>query len=61
MKNLLLAALVIVGLYFLVVHYPPLPFNHEELGLGVNHNFHSVVGVVILVVAGFVLWKGRRK
>ena len=53
--------LIIAGLYFLLDHKYPLPFNHEEIGLGTNHIVHSIFGIVLFVVAGFVWWKGRSK
>ena len=48
--------LVVVGLYLLLVHSPPLPLNHEDIGLGKMHLAHSVFGVVALIGAG-VLWR----
>ena len=61
MKQLILIVLVLAGLYFIFDHRDPLPLNHEAIGLGVNHMAHSLFGIVLLVVASFVWWKGRRK
>jgi len=49
------------GIYLLVWHAPPLPGNHEAIGLGMNHIVHSVIGIV-LIIAGVWIWRsGRRK
>ena len=42
-------------------HYPPLPLNHEQIGLGVNHMMHRIVGVIFLVSAVLVFWKWKAK
>ena len=52
----LAVVLVVAGLYLLLVHSPPLPLNHEDIGLGKTHLAHSVFGVVALVGA-VVLWR----
>jgi type IV secretory pathway VirB2 component (pilin) len=52
--------LVIVGLYWLIAHTAPLPFNHEQFGL-YQHNIHRIIGVVFLIVAGLVWWKWKDK
>ena len=52
--------LVIIGLYWLIDHTAPLPFNHEQLGL-YQHNIHQIIGIVFLIVAGFVWWKWKEK
>jgi hypothetical protein len=51
--------LVVAGLYLLLVHSPPLPFNHEDIGLGKTHLAHSAFGAVALIGA-FVLWRRSR-
>ena len=52
--------LVIAGIYLLLVHSPPLPLNHEDIGLGKTHLAHSVFGVVALIGA-VVLWRRSSK
>ncbi len=61
MKHFTIIILIIAGLYFLLDHRYPLPLNHEAIGLGVNHLAHSLFGIVLLVVAGFVWWKDRKE
>ena len=60
-KLVLVAVLIVAGLYFVIDHTPPLPLNHEAVGLGTNHMMHSAFGLVLLAVAGFVWWRGRKK
>jgi len=52
--------LVIAGAYFLIFHQDPLPLNHEFVGLGMLHTLHDVIGIVLLVFAGFIWWRSRR-
>ena len=61
MKQIVVIVLIIAGLYFLLDHTDPIPLNHEAIGLGANHMAHSLFGIVLFVIAGFVLWKGRKK
>jgi len=58
----LFAVLVIVGLYFLVFHMDPLPGNHEAIGLGkgLTHIVHDVIGIVLLVAAGYIWYSSRK-
>lgn len=56
----LIIVLAIAGLYLLIVHSPPLPLNHEDIGLGKTHIAHSVIGLVLLAGAVFLWWRGRR-
>jgi hypothetical protein len=60
MKKVIVIILVILGIYWLVDHYAPLPLNHESFGL-VEHGIHRIIGVVLLVVAALVAWKWKRK
>ena len=60
MKIGLVSLLVILGLYWLLDHSAPLPFNHEQLGL-YEHNIHRAMGVVFLVVAAGVWFKWHPK
>ena len=59
-KLVLVAVLVILGLYFVIDHTAS-PINHEAVGLGTNHMMHTLFGIVLLAVAGFVWWRGRKK
>ena len=55
--------LVVLGLYFLVWHYDPLPANHERVGLGdqyIQHIAHFVFGIVLLAGAFLVRRHARR-
>jgi hypothetical protein len=54
--KVLAVVLIIAGLYLLLDHSPPLPLNHEDIGLGETHVAHAVFGVVALVGA-VVLWR----
>lgn len=56
----LFAVVVIVGLYFLVFHMDPLPGNHEAIGLGKTHIVHDVIGIVLLVTAGYIWYSSRK-
>ncbi len=60
-KYLVFGILLFLGVYMLTVHYPPLPFNHEQIGLGVNHMMHRIVGIVLLVAAILIFWKWKSK
>ena len=51
---------MIAGAYFLIFHQDPLPLNHEFVGLGMLHTLHDVIGIVLLVFAGFIWWRSRR-
>ncbi|HEX3095836.1 MAG TPA: hypothetical protein VHQ20_01815 [Patescibacteria group bacterium] len=61
MKNAIIIALVLLGLYWLLDHHAPLPLNHDSLGL-YNHEVHRIIGVVCLVAAGVCayLWKFKK-
>ncbi len=60
-KYLVFVVLLLLGVYMLTDHYPPLPLNHEQIGLGVNHMMHRIVGVIFLVSAVLVFWKWKAK
>ncbi len=60
MKNIIIIALIILGIYWLFDHHAPLPLSHDSLGL-YNHNIHRIIGVICLVGAGFVAWKKSTK
>lgn len=60
MQKFLIIVLVLLGLYFLVVHTEPWPLNHEAIGLGTNHMAHRLIGVVLLAGSGFLWWKTKK-
>lgn len=53
-------ALIPVVVYFLLFHKDPFPANHEAIGLGELHILHDAIGVVLLAVAGYVWYTGRK-
>ena len=55
----LIAALIIIGLYFLIDHMDPLPLNHEAIGLGKLHLAHAAFGVVLIAGALYIWRKSR--
>ncbi len=55
MKKFVIGMLVVLGMYWLFNHYPPLPFNHEQLGMPF-HTVHRILGVIFFVIA-IILWK----
>lgn len=59
MKQVVSIILSLAGLYFLLDHTPPFPLNHEVIGLGTNHLAHSLLGIILLVVAGYLWWKNK--
>lgn len=46
--------LVIAGVYFLLFHTEPFPFNHEAIGLPPYHTAHSLFGVTLLIAAVYL-------
>ena len=48
------------GIYLLLWHAPPLPGNHEDIGLGKNHIVHAVIGIA-LILAGVWIWRSGRR
>ena len=52
--------LAVAGLYLLVAHTDPVPFNHVAVGIGTQHVVHAVIGAVLLVAALFVWRRGAR-
>lgn len=57
----LVVLLVVGGIYFLFFHKDPLPANHEAIGLGNVHILHDVIGIALLAVAGFLVYRSRRR
>jgi hypothetical protein len=60
MRATAVVLLIVVGLYLLIDHKPPMPFNHEDMGLGEVHLAHNILGVVALAGAAFIVWRSRR-
>ena len=60
MKILVTSTLVLLGMYWLFDHYPPMPFNHEQLGL-YFHTIHRIMGLIFFIVAGVVWFKWSSK
>jgi len=48
--------LLVFGIYLAAFHQ-----SHADIGLGKDHIAHTVVGIVLLVAAGYVWWSGRGK
>jgi hypothetical protein len=60
LKWLSVSAVVIMGLYWLVDHTPPMPFSHEEFGL-YDHTMHQWMGLGCFAIAGLMGWLWRPK
>jgi hypothetical protein len=60
MKTLVIIILVAVGLYWLLDHYAPLPFNHEQFGL-YSHSVHRIIGILFIISSGLVAWRWKPK
>lgn len=59
--RILSIVLVLAGLYMAFDHTPPLPLNHEAIGLGAMHAAHTIFGVILLIAGVVVFWLGRRR
>lgn len=59
-KNIVVAVLVVLAVYWLFDHAAPLPLSHEQFGL-YQHNIHRLMGVIFLVIAALVWWKWQPK
>ncbi len=57
-KDMLVIILVFFGVYFVIFHTEPFPFNHEAIGLPPLHTVHTIFGVVLLAVAWYI-WKKK--
>lgn len=57
-KTITIVILAILGVYFLVAHYPSFPLSHESIGLP-NHTIHRIIGIVLLAGTGYLWWKGN--
>lgn len=60
-SKVLIVLLVSVGVYFLLFHVAPFPFNHEAIGLPPYHVLHALFGIVLLASAGYLWKKGGSK
>ncbi|MBI3412878.1 MAG: hypothetical protein HY051_02240 [Candidatus Aenigmarchaeota archaeon] len=58
-KSVLVAILVIVGLYFALDHTFS-PFSHEAIGIGTMHSIHTIFGVVLLAIAAAVWYRNSK-
>ena len=64
MKNLnktvnmvLVIILIILGFFLAVAHQA-----HEQIGLGTDHTMHTIVGVILIVLAvGLWYWDRKKK
>ena len=59
-KLALISVLLIASLYLVFFHTPPLPLNHEAVGLGTNHLLHSIFGVILAIISGLLWFTGRK-
>ncbi|MCH7541711.1 hypothetical protein IH981_02970 [Patescibacteria group bacterium] len=59
-KSIGIVVLGLVGIYFLIFHTEPLPFNHDSIGLPPFHIAHAIFGIILLGAAGY-LWKKGMK
>ena len=59
--QILSVVLVLAGLYLVLDHRPPLPLNHETVGLGTMHSAHTIFGIILLVAAAVLFCLGRRR
>ena len=55
-KSIATVVIGLVGVYFLIFHTDPLPFNHDSIGLPPFHVVHSIFGIILLAVAAY-LWR----
>ncbi len=60
MKIIVIIILMLLGIYWLVDHTSPMPFNHESFGL-FEHNIHRLIGVVFFITAVVVGLKWKPK
>lgn len=55
-KSIAIVVLGLVGIYFLIFHTDPLPFNHDSIGLPPFHIVHAIFGIILLGAAVY-LWR----
>ncbi len=58
-RTIAIVGLALVGVYFLIFHTAPLPFNHDSIGLPPFHVVHAVFGIILLAVAAYLWRKGK--
>ncbi len=56
-KTITVSILVLLGVYFALFHTAPFPLNHESIGLPPYHTVHTVFGILLFAVAGYVWQK----
>jgi len=57
-KSVSIVILLTLGVYFLLFHTAPFPFNHEAIGLPPLHTVHTIFGVALFVIAAYI-WKKK--
>lgn len=50
----------LLGVYFLIFHSDPFPFNHDAIGLPPVHDVHRIFGVILLGAAIYLGWKSMK-
>ena len=58
-KNIAIAGLGLLGIYFLIFHTAPLPLNHDSIGLPPFHIVHGIFGLILLAAAIYLWRKGK--
>lgn len=58
-KMIVAVILIILGLYLLLDHTAS-PINHEAVGLGTDHPVHSAIGIILIIIAIFIWFRGRK-
>lgn len=53
-KKIAIVVIALAGVYFLIFHTEPLPFNHDSIGLPPFHVVHGAFGVILLAVAAYL-------
>lgn len=59
-KALLIVSIIVLllGLFYVVAsHSYHVP---SGIGFGWEHNTHQILGVVLIIIAALILWKGRK-
>ena len=58
-KTIVPVVLGLVGIYFLIFHTEPLPFNHDSIGLPPFHVVHGIFGIILLASAAYLWHKSK--
>ncbi len=53
-KLVLGIVLVLLGLFYALV---PHSIHQATIGFGLTHGTHIVLGIVLLIIGGFLIWK----